>query len=263
MAGPKNGKIRSESGSASLHLSPEPVQRFVCSASGHRSGGGTSKLRSLSASLRRRRYNVQQVPREWIVKGSSAKTRPLTIRSRGTIRRRAATTDRCAAFAPGGRGNVATSLCHAGRDTPTRCQPNGVWFGCNARRGERRRFLHSLSPRSVAQRHALNDRACDAAPRRCVNCNAVLPTTMSVPIDAVPGRGAERPAWSVPLHCDPFDIADEPCSARRRATAQGGRRAAAMNRVGLMLASSARHRTPCSCVSRRSRRGAVSDARAH
>jgi len=75
-------------------LTPPPDRcTGSCAASPHRSGGGTRELQSLSASLRRRRYNVQQVPRVRIVKGSSAKTRPLTIRSRGTIRRSAATTE--------------------------------------------------------------------------------------------------------------------------------------------------------------------------
>ena len=40
-----------------------------------------------------RRYMHQHVPRGRIVKGSSAKTRPLTIRSRGTIRRSRRTTE--------------------------------------------------------------------------------------------------------------------------------------------------------------------------
>jgi hypothetical protein len=62
-------------------------------------------------------------------------------------------------------------------------------------------------------------------------------------------RRAARPAATL----------DDRCFARDRAVD----RTTAMNSVGLMLASSARHRTPCTCVSRRSRRGAVSDARAH
>lgn len=63
------------------------------------------------------------------------------------------------------------------------------------------------------------------------------------PIDIIPGCEAERPASGRRTlggveRAAPFDalkMNDEPRSARRRATAQGGRRAAAMNLVGLTL----------------------------
>jgi hypothetical protein len=42
---------------------------------------------------------------------------------------------------------------------------------------------------------AMNDRACDADARRCVNCNAVSPMTTNDPINIVPGVEAERPPW--------------------------------------------------------------------
>jgi len=98
------------------------------------------------------------------------------------------------------------------------------------------RFSRRVQLRSA---DGINDRHCDADARRCVNCNAVFPPTMNVLIDVVPGvkqsgrrgdggrsAGVERAAYG-----DDCDDDDEPRSARRRATAQGGSRAATMNRV--------------------------------
>jgi hypothetical protein len=132
--------------------------------------------------------------------------------------------------------------------------------------------LRRKKPKSVGNRGQVGRRASrrplalaafnSAAPTRCRFCLATptnraasaamrfVPTTMNAPIASFSGvkpsgrrgdggrsAGAERAA-----RCDDFDVHDEPCCARRRATAQGASRAATMNRVRPMPASSARHR---------------------
>jgi len=79
-----------------------------------------------------------------------------------------------------------------------------------------------------------------------------LPSTMNDPIDIVLGPGAELLAWGRrtlggverAAHANDFDVDDEPCSARRRAIAQGGSRAATMNPAGLIPGGAVRPAHP-------------------
>jgi hypothetical protein len=81
----------------------------------------------------------------------------------------------------------------------------------------------------------------------------LLPTTMNVPIDIVPGRGAERPAWGRRKLGGGGSCRSLQCLRLQRRTVQppaardsaGGRRAAAANRVGLTLGLAARPRFTC------------------
>jgi hypothetical protein len=139
----------------------------------------------------------------------------------------------------GRAGECCFSLRHAGRDTPRPCQPNGVWLGCTARRGECRRFVLALAALTCAaptrcsvalamQLHGAASSAARFLHRRSTRRSA---SSSGGQLRAVRGD-APRAAWEErAAHADDFDDDDEPCSARRRAIAQGGSRAAAMNRV--------------------------------
>jgi len=133
-----------------------------------------------------------------------------------------------------GGGNVPQNA-RAGRDTPPRCQANGVWLACTARRGERRRISRSLlAALSCAATDAMTmmlamplPGAASATARRLLTGRQeqdVNELTMQPPGGSGDGargdvprrRGVERAA-----HYDAVALNDEPCSARRRAQARG------------------------------------------
>lgn len=131
------------------------------------------------------------------------------------------------------RENSTKPSTSAGSDRKTRSvREHAFWARLNAwgraatQRGERRRILLALAAFNCAPA-AMNDRACAAVARRCVDCSAVSPTTMNLP-DPRSFPGVERAA-----RCGDLDVPDEPRSVRWRAIARGGTRAATMNRVGL------------------------------
>ena len=85
----------------------------------------------------------------------------------------------------------------------------------------------------------MNDRARAAVARRCVSYSAVSPPTMNAPVDVVPGRGAERPAWGRRTLCGGGACRSLQRRRRRRRTVQ---RPAARDSAGRLTCG---HDEPC------------------